>query len=66
MAPSEMCDSDDELFTRSPLITKYNSASNDNENQLKEMEPREMESQAVKAKKNKVPANITCHCAGNL
>lgn len=62
---ANLSDPEDEMFARSPLIFKYNSE--DKENLAIELEsPQENEPPQVKTKKNKVPSNITCHCAGNL
>ena len=57
-----LSDREDELFTRSPKIIKYDVK----EESLvdKENQKTGSGSVSVKSKKNNVPSNITCHCAG--
>ena len=56
-------DPEEEIFTPSPKIIKY-----DLEEMVEDKENQKIGNNdvVVKAKKNNVPSNITCHCAGNF
>lgn len=53
-------ESEEEIFARSPKIIKYDLK--DKENLSVNDKVRTVDE--VKSKNNKVPSNITCHCAG--
>ena len=62
-------DNDDEIFTKSPKITKLFSKNPDsnnlniNENIVKPMEQENIKKSGLKVQ---VPSNITCYCTGNI
>ena len=62
-------DSDNEIFTKSPKITKLFSKHPDsnnlniNENIVKPMEQENIKKSGLKVQ---VPSNITCYCTGNI
>ena len=52
---------EEEIFTPMPKIIKYDNLKlNDKENRTEKKSEKN-----VVSKKNHVPSNITCHCAGN-
>ena len=65
--PPNLSDPEEEIFTRSPKIIKYDMKDEkvqDKENQ-REDNGNLKGTVVVKSKKSNVPSNITCHCAGN-